>query len=86
MASKTRSSANWLTVVYPADIRRCQTCHNPNNGAAQTNAWLTTPTIAACGSCHDNVNFATGANHPGGPQINNAQCANCHIAQGELPI
>ncbi len=34
---------DWSTVVYPADIRRCQTCHNPNNGAAQTNAWLTEP-------------------------------------------
>jgi OmcA/MtrC family decaheme c-type cytochrome len=71
-------------VVYPADVRRCQTCHNPNNGASQTNAWLTTPTSAACGSCHDDVNFMTGANHPGGPQINDNQCAFCHIPQGEL--
>lgn len=77
---------DWSTVVFPADIRRCQTCHNPKNGAAQTNAWLTTPTMAACGSCHDDVNFQSGVNHPGGPQIDNTQCANCHIPQGELPF
>ena len=75
---------DWSTVVYPADVRRCQTCHNPKNGAAQTNAWLTTPTRAACGSCHDDVNFATGANHAGGPQVDDTQCTNCHIPQGEL--
>jgi OmcA/MtrC family decaheme c-type cytochrome len=75
---------DWSTVVYPADVRRCQTCHNPKNGAAQTNSWLTHPTRAACGSCHDDVNFATGANHPGGPEPDDSQCANCHIPQGEL--
>lgn len=73
-------------VVYPANIQRCQTCHNPQNGAAQTNAWLTTPTAAACGSCHDNVNFASGVNHAGGPQPDDSMCAQCHIAQGELPF
>ena len=26
----------WSTVVYPAAVRRCQTCHNPKNGASQT--------------------------------------------------
>jgi len=75
---------DWSTVVYPADVRRCQTCHNPKNGASQTNVWLMKPTRAACGSCHDNVNFASGANHAGGPQIDDNQCANCHIPQGEL--
>jgi OmcA/MtrC family decaheme c-type cytochrome len=30
------------------------------------------------------VNFATGANHPGGVQIDDKQCAQCHIPQGEL--
>ena len=75
---------DFSTVVYPADVRRCTTCHNPNNGAAQTNNWLTNPNMAACGSCHNNVNFATGVNHPGGPQADNSQCANCHIPQGEL--
>jgi OmcA/MtrC family decaheme c-type cytochrome len=30
------------------------------------------------------VNFATGANHAGGPQVSDNQCAMCHIPQGEL--
>ena len=71
-------------VVYPADVRRCQTCHNPKNGAAQTNAWLTNPNRAACGGCHNDVNFATGANHVNLPQVDDSQCAMCHIPQGDL--
>ncbi|MGP8243549.1 MAG: OmcA/MtrC family decaheme c-type cytochrome [Bryobacteraceae bacterium] len=73
---------DFSTVVFPANVERCQACHNPKNGAAQTNAWMTTPSAAACGSCHNNVNFATGANHPGGAQANDTQCASCHIPQG----
>ena len=62
---------NYSTVVFPADPgdpRRCEVCHSQTTGAAQATAFLTNPTRAACGSCHDNVNFATGANHPGGIQ------------------
>ena len=47
-------------------------------------AYLTKPTRVACGSCHDDVNFATGDNHAGGPQVSDNQCAICHIPQGEL--
>jgi OmcA/MtrC family decaheme c-type cytochrome len=77
-------STDWSTVVDPADVRRCQKCHNPNNGAAQTNNWLTNPSRAACGACHNDVNFATGLNHVNLPQVDDAQCTNCHIPQGEL--
>jgi len=77
---------DFSTVVYPADVRRCQSCHNPKNGAAQTNVWLTTPGRAPCGSCHDDVNFATGANHVNLPQVDDSQRATCHITQGELPF
>jgi len=78
--------SDWSTVVYPASAQRCATCHNPKNGAAQTNAWLTTPGAAACGSCHDDVNFATGANHAGGFQEDDSECAGCHIQKGETPF
>ena len=77
---------DFSSVVYPANIERCQTCHNPKNGAAQTNAWLTTPGAVACGACHNDVNFATGVNHAGGPQKDDNECATCHIPQGELPF
>jgi hypothetical protein len=48
--------------------------------------WLSRPTARACGACHDDVNFQTGVNHPGGVELNDNQCATCHIPQGELPL
>jgi OmcA/MtrC family decaheme c-type cytochrome len=80
----SRGTTDYSTVVYPADPRRCETCHQQNSGATQATAYLTNPTAAACGSCHDDVNFASGVNHAGGPQINDSQCADCHIPQGNL--
>lgn len=53
-------------------------------GGTQSAAWLLNPTRAACGSCHDDVNFTTGENHPGGPQISDNLCAQCHSFEGEL--
>jgi OmcA/MtrC family decaheme c-type cytochrome len=75
---------DWSTVIYPADPRRCETCHNINSGAAQATAHLLRPSRAACGACHDDVNFATGVNHPGGPQFDDNLCNTCHIPQGEI--
>jgi len=75
---------DWSTVIHPSDTRRCEVCHQQNSGATQATAYLTRPSRVACGACHDDVNFATGANHPGGPQISDSQCATCHIPQGEL--
>ncbi len=96
------SANNFSTVIDPANPQRCEVCHSqtasvtPGTGvapgtaktsvAAQAKAFLTTPTRAACGACHDDVNFATGANHPGGFQTDDTQCANCHIPQGEMPF
>jgi len=81
---------DWHDVTFPGsgsinDPRNCQTCHEQNTGAAQATAYLT-PNRAACGGCHDNVNFATGENHVNLPQVSDNQCANCHIPQGELPF
>ena len=72
--------SDWSTVVYPADVRNCQTCHNPKNGAAETGNWMTNPNMAACGSCHDNVNFSTGANHANLIQTDDSKCGTCHLA------
>ena len=57
-----------------------------NPPPAQGNWWLTHPSMAACGSCHDNVNFATGENHAGLPQISDNLCSSCHFPQGDLPF
>jgi OmcA/MtrC family decaheme c-type cytochrome len=77
---------NFSTVIDPADPRRCEVCHSQTKGAVQAKAFLTMPSRAACGACHDDVNFATGANHPGGFQPDDSECHNCHIPQGELPF
>ena len=53
--------SDFSTVVFPQDVRNCTTCHSQD--ATQADNWKTNPTAAACGSCHDDVNFATGANH-----------------------
>ena len=58
-----QSVNDFSTVVFPADVRNCQKCHDPDSGAAQANAWLLKPSRAACGSRHDDVNFATGEKH-----------------------
>ncbi len=63
-------------VRYPQHIYNCAKCHNgPEASLAYSN-----PTRSNCGSCHDNVDFATGTNHAGGAQANDAGCALCHPA------
>jgi OmcA/MtrC family decaheme c-type cytochrome len=68
--------------TFPQDLRACKTCHD--GSASQSANWLTKPTRAACGSCHDDVNFVTGENHPGGPQASDAACSRCHIPEGDM--
>ena len=69
-------------VVDPAMAQRCTVCHDQTTGAKQATAYLTEPTRVTCQSCHDNVNFATGANHPGGAYPDDTKCSTCHIPQG----
>ena len=62
-------------VTYPQDLRNCTTCHNDT---AAGSSWKTQVTAYTCGSCHDTVNFTTGAGHVAGPSAD-AQCAQCHV-------
>jgi OmcA/MtrC family decaheme c-type cytochrome len=53
--------ANWfhgIEATYPQDVRHCETCHE---GAAQGGQYLSRPSRAACGSCHDYVSFSSAA-------------------------
>ena len=67
-------------ITYPQLIQRCATCHDPK--AANGTTWATMPSRVACGSCHDNIDWTTGANHgPDNlPQADDSQCADCHAA------
>jgi OmcA/MtrC family decaheme c-type cytochrome len=82
--------SDFSTVIDPASPQRCEVCHTQTSttlktvGGAQATAYLTKPTRAACGACHDDVNFATGANHAGGVQPDDHECSTCHIPQGEV--
>ncbi len=65
------------TLVFPQDLRNCTTCHQQ---ATQADNWKTNPSRAACGSCHDNVDFSTGRNHVGLAQSDDTKCTACHAA------
>ncbi len=76
-----QSVADFSDVVFPQDIRNCNTCHQ--DSSPQGFVWYTYPSQAACGSCHDDINWTTGENHAGGPQADDSACASCHQPQGE---
>ena len=76
----SQSVHDFSDVVFPQDIRNCVRCHTPE--ATQSNVWYTFPSRAACASCHDNIDWVTGANHPAGPQADDSACASCHVPQG----
>ena len=60
-------------MTYPQDPRNCTECHD-SSSAAKATQYLTRPTIAACGSCHDQLaatflpvgTAVTSASHTGG--------------------
>jgi OmcA/MtrC family decaheme c-type cytochrome len=95
-----QSVSDFSNVGFPQDIRNCTTCHGePPIGmkdadyakiAPDSSHWKSNPSRAACGSCHDNIDFATGKSrlpggndHQGGPQNNDALCVTCHQPSGK---
>jgi OmcA/MtrC family decaheme c-type cytochrome len=77
-----QSVHDYAEVTFPQDRRNCDNCHEGTNAAAkpaQSDVWYTKPSRAACGACHDDVNWVTGENHAAGPQANDNACATCHV-------
>jgi OmcA/MtrC family decaheme c-type cytochrome len=82
------SAHDYSNLIYPQDINNCAKCHTGSGSAAASiiaesltsegDNWHQVPTMEACGSCHDNVAFAT---HAGG-QTNNEGCQSCHSETG----
>ena len=87
-----QSLNNFNAVVFPQDIRYCTTCHNQTHAnLTQAANYNTVPTAEACGACHDNVNFATGANHSSNIVADDTQCVTCHgpsstLDNGQLQV
>ncbi|MEJ2683919.1 MAG: hypothetical protein P8Z71_05940 [Candidatus Sulfobium sp.] len=80
-AAKNFSVGDYSDVTFPqngaagpGDVYRCATCHK----GAQADLAYSDPTRMNCGSCHNNIDFTTGAGHPGGPQDSDANCTVCH--------
>ncbi len=72
--------------AFTQDARSCTRCHD-GASSAQGDNWKTQPSIAACGSCHDNFYFTVQPDpakpyqtepHPGGPATDSSTCALCH--------
>jgi len=73
-------SHDFHDIVFPQDTRNCTKCHDGTDPETpQGDAWQT-PNMAACGSCHDDVDFSQGVagGHPGGVVTDNSQCGFCH--------
>ncbi|OGT97362.1 MAG: hypothetical protein A2X80_09570 [Geobacteraceae bacterium GWB2_52_12] len=83
-------------IHYPKDVRHCRQCHKGDTAdelalAPQANNWIEKPSRKSCGSCHDNINFATGANAKAGGdphpvQLDDSACVGCHAANGLSPV
>ena len=78
-----QSVHDYSHIAFPPSAQRCNACHEQNTGAKQEKAYYNA-SRAACGSCHDNVNFQTGENHIGLPQFSDNFCTQCHIPKGEI--
>jgi OmcA/MtrC family decaheme c-type cytochrome len=89
---------DYSQVHFPQDIRNCVNCHAgsatgtglayPDGSeygvtlTSQGDNWTEVATQAACGSCHDDVDFET---HKGG-QPDDANCAQCHAPDKKYGI
>ncbi|HEY1235393.1 MAG TPA: OmcA/MtrC family decaheme c-type cytochrome, partial [Candidatus Binatia bacterium] len=78
---------DYSTVRYPQarlsdgnykELRNCFACHTDSSAHDQ---WKQFPSIAACTSCHTDVDLATGKNHKLGPQPDGI-CMGCHAPDG----
>jgi OmcA/MtrC family decaheme c-type cytochrome len=86
IVGNAQSDNDFSTVVFPQDIRNCQNCHegrNPLAKPSQSDVWYTKPARAPCGACHDDIDWVSGKNHAGGPQLDDLACASCHVPQGD---
>jgi len=75
-----QSLNDFSTVGFPTDKGNCTVCHEQTTKAAQATNYQTKPTRAACGACHDQVNFVTGENHGAVIQTDDTKCSTCHAA------
>lgn len=77
---------DYSEVHFPQNVNNCIACHTDevdgdgNPVAPHADVWMNKPGRAACGACHDDVNFEDGTNHLA--QADDSACATCHPASG----
>lgn len=74
---------DYSDVHFPQSIQNCSTCHDADDEATpQARNWIERPSLEACGSCHDDVDFAQGVDggHAGGAVTDNSECSTCHAS------
>jgi OmcA/MtrC family decaheme c-type cytochrome len=76
-----QSVHDYSGIAFPPDARDCAACHQTPASQASN---VFKANRAACGACHDDVDFSAGKNHADLPQISDNQCTNCHVKEGEL--
>jgi OmcA/MtrC family decaheme c-type cytochrome len=85
----------WSDVVWPQDLRNCQTCHDENDAnTPQASNYRLRPNRAACGTCHyDDGDALNGKHdfaiedgvHPPDLFFNDdTQCVTCHGPNGTV--
>jgi OmcA/MtrC family decaheme c-type cytochrome len=100
-------NSNFSDVVFPQDIRNCTKCHTNTDTVVARNApqgdnWEAKPSVAACGSCHDDIDFGASGppagsvpnGHPGGDlsvagggyETDSTVCLGCHVSTGAFGI
>lgn len=77
-----QSVHDYSNILIPSGPSNCKACHE--GGTKEPNAHLEHPTRAACGACHDNIDWATGKNHLDLAQTDDSRCARCHRPEGEV--
>ena len=75
--------SDFSNVGFPSGVDELKTCEVCHQKGTQSAMYLSAPSRTGCGSCHDDVNFATGKGHVNLPQASDKECVNCHKPQGE---
>jgi OmcA/MtrC family decaheme c-type cytochrome len=87
---------DWSDLVWPQDIRNCETCHDEDNpDTPQASNWRLVQNRASCGTCHYNDGDPTNGvhdymiedgEHPFGVAIpDDTLCVNCHGPNSATP-
>lgn len=71
--------SDFSNVGFPSGVDELKTCEVCHKDAPQAVNHMSNPSRAACGACHDDVDFASGKGHVNLPQVSDNNCATCHL-------